>query len=271
LRNQLKGFVPNTITGNFDTVSFTGNQLNPTVMPRLEVGYRLADNWGSLQFDYRFLSTQGSDTLVTGNNTVPAMPASQQGRLTFNILDLTYVSQSFSLRPNWEFRGGVGPRMMTLFFDSRIQFLNPGADLGAFLSQGESNSFYGFGGWAFLDVERHTCFKGLSIFGRMEGMDLYSRITQNFTETVAGGPGALPQTFYGRFTGGVGNAQLRGILGLSYLAPWWNYSRFMVGYQYESFFQVGRLTAVIGGGPDAPDDRAQLTLQGLFLRAEFNF
>jgi hypothetical protein len=59
----------------------------------------------------------------------------------------------------------------------------------------------------------------------------------------------------------------RGIVGLSYTVPGWNYSRFMLAYEYETFFQIGRLTSTTG----IPNTRGQLDAQGLFLRAELNF
>ncbi len=281
LRNQLRGVVTNPVTGNLETISFEGNPLNSTVMPRLELGYRLANGWGSLQIDYRFLTTQGKDTSVIGPlaggplipvppPTFTPTPANQEGRFDFNILDLTYVSQEFSLRPNWNLRAGVGFRFMTLYFDSRVQFLQiPAGGLGVPLSQSESNSFYGFGGWGFCDLERRLFLPGLSIFGRIEGQDVFARITQGFTETLFAGPGAVNQSASVRWFNGVGVAELRGILGLSYVVPKWNYSRFLVGYQYEAFFQIGRITSF--GSAGYPDDRASLNLDGLLLRAEFNF
>jgi hypothetical protein len=270
-RNQLKGYVTNEITGNLDQISFTGNPFNATVMPRLEVGYRLTDGWGGVMLGYRGLSTQGSDIQVTSNFTLPPSTVTQQGRLDFNIMDLTYVSHEYSLRPNWNFRAGVGFRVMTFFFDSRIQVLSPPPDVGGPLGQGESNHFYAFGGWAFVELERHTPLAGLNFYGRVEGQDLYSRLTQHFNETVFAGTGAPVQAYYTQGGTGVTIPELRGIVGLSYTAPKWNNSRFILAYQYESFFQVARLTTIIGGTPPAIDDRGQLNLQGLVLRAEFNF
>jgi len=281
LRNQLRGVVTNPVTGNLETISFQGNPLNDTVMPDLELGYRLANGWGSLQLGYRFLNTQGSDTSLNGPlaggaiisvsppNFAPAL-ASQKGQLDFNIIDLTYVSQWFSFRPNWYLRAGAGFRTMTLYFDSSIQFLDPThGGVGGPITQTESNFLYGFGGWGFCEAEWRCGIPGLSVFGRMEGMDAYARISQNFNEILFAGPGAASQTAGVRWYNGVGVPELRGTVGLSYVVPKWNYSRFTVGYQYEAFFQIGRITEF--GLSNYPDDRGQLTLQGLVLRAEFNF
>ncbi len=276
LREQLRGYVNNPVTDAVDTISYKGNPLNNAVMPRLEFGYRLANNWGGLQVDWRFLSTQGSAILDAGPlaggpiNPLPIqngapMSAKQQGTLNFNILDLTYASRSFALAPCFELRAGAGPRFMSLYFDNTIQFLDPGLiPTGGALAQTMSNSFYGFGGWAFCDLSWRTGIPGLCVFGRVEGMDLFARINQRYAEDVSTGPAAPSLLTYARFYNDVGVSEVRGILGLTYTVPKWNYTRFALGYQYESFFQIGRLT-VFGNNP-APDTRGQLNLQGLFLR-----
>jgi hypothetical protein len=57
------------------------------------------------------------------------------------------------------------------------------------------------------------------------------------------------------------------VVGLSYDVPQWNHSRFLLGYQYEQFFQIGRQSPISG----IIDTRGSLDAHGFFLRAEFNF
>jgi hypothetical protein len=257
LRNQLNNPVQNTLTGNMDTVAFAGNRLDPTVSPRFEVGYRLPNGWGSLQLGYRFLVSQGG-TLHLFNQ----MPATVQGGFDYNMIDLTYVSREFSLGPLWEMRWGVGLRSLFLYFDANLAVLNPASDPGTVLGQRETNHDKAIGAWAFLDLSRRvSSIPGLAFFGRMEGTDMLSRIKQTAAETVANGAGVEPLVFDTRFDNSVGLNILAGVAGLSYTVPQWNYSRFMAGYQYETYFQIGRIQ----------NSRAQLDVQGLFLRAEFNF
>jgi hypothetical protein len=101
----------------------------------------------------------------------------------------------------------------------------------------------------------------------VEGTDGYARNSQNYTETVAGNPGAAPAFSQIRFDGPSGVSLLRGEVGLSYTVPGWNYARFAVGGLYESWFQIGRQTPTSG----VIDTRGQLDVYGLFLRAEINF
>jgi hypothetical protein len=267
LRNQLGGPVLNPFTGNADVVKFPGNRLDAAISPRVELGYRLPDGWGALSVGYRYLGSRGHDEVTTGPEDEFQGTADQVGRLDYSILDFEYSSREFSLGPVCNMRWGVGARMMFLFFDSRIRFLDPGADPGSVLTQSESSFTTAWGGFAFLDLERQIGDSGLAVFGRVEFTDFFARSRQNYAETVAGNPGGPSQLLQTTVSGSVGVSVARGVAGLSYTVPRWNYSRFMIGYEYETFFQIGRLTPISG----IVDTRGQLDAQGLFLRGEVNF
>jgi hypothetical protein len=266
LRNQLGGPVTNGLTGAADFIKFQGNPVNPTISPRFELGYRFPGNWGGIQFGYRFLTTQGSDNLITGPEDDIQAPAHQVGVLNFNLIDLTYVSREFSLGPYWNLRWGAGARALFLYFNSGLQFLNPGPAVGTIFALNESNSTSGFGVWTFIDLERKMPIDGLALFGRFEATDLESQIRQGYSETVVG-PGGAPLPFAARYDFSVGNPILREVVGVSYTVPQWNYIRFMAGVQYETFFAIGRDQNT----SNVPNSRGQLDLYGLFLRAEINF
>lgn len=274
-RNQLNSPMPNPVTGKTDEVQFPGNQFNPTVSPRIEIGYRFPDNWGTCQFGYTSIASQGRDIVFTGvqpqdSNTSDSFQgyAGQEGRLDLNMMDLSYVSQDFIMGPQWNFRAGAGARYLASYLDSRIQFLAPAAGPGAILAQSESNRNSAGGVWAFLDVE-HELFgiPGLYFFGRGEASQLYCRIRQNYAEEIVNAAGAGTQLIQVQNASGIGLPILRGVVGLSYTVPQWNYMRFMIGYQYGSFFQLGRLTST----NEVTDTRGQLDIQGLLLRAEIHF
>lgn len=266
LRNQLGGPVTNGITGATDFIKFQGNPVNPTISPRFEIGYRFPGNWGGFQLGYRFLTTQGSDHLTTGPEDNIQAPAQQQGVLNFNLIDFFYVSREFSFGPYWNLRWGAGARALFLYFNSGLRFLNPGSALGDIFAQNESNSVSGFGVGTFIDLERKMPIDGLALFGRFEATDLEAQVRQGYSETVTG-PGGAPLTFNARYDFSVGVPILREVVGASYTVPQWNYSRFMAGIQYETYFQIGRDQLTNG----IPNSRGQLDLYGLFFRAEFNF
>ena len=266
LRNQLGGPVTNSITGKTDFIKFQGNPVDATISPRFELGYRFPGNWGGFQLGYRFLTTQGSEQMTTGPEDDIQAPANQMGILNFNLIDFTYVSREFSLGPYWNLRWGAGARALFLYFNSGLKFINPGSALSDVLAQNESNSLSGFGVWSFIDLERKMPIEGLALFGRFEATDLEAEIRQGYSETVLGPSGTL-LPFNARYDFSVGVPILREVVGASYTVPQWNYCRFMLGLQYETFFQIGRDQMTNG----IPDSRGQLDLYGLILRAEFNF
>jgi hypothetical protein len=249
------------ITG--DIISFPGNRLNATVTPRFELGYRFPDGFGELRLSYRFLDSSGSDTVTVGD----LGPAAQRGRLDVNLIDLDFGTREFSLGPDWEMRTAVGLRYATAFFDSQVTFLRPvtvqeapfGTAPFTRLSQSEAvgNRYIGVHG--VLEVGRKLWVPDLTLFGRIEGAGLYGRVHQTFKETFVEPPG-FTQT---RVTNGVGTPMLATQVGLSYDVPRWNHCRFMIGYQFEMWWQFGRGNNDLSFG--TLDD------QGVFLRAEFTF
>jgi hypothetical protein len=263
-RNQFAIPVPNNVTQTTDIVAFSGNKLDTAFSPRFELGYRFADGFGSVQLGYRFLTTQGKDFLTTGPEDVVQGDASQMGRLNYNIVDLDYVSREFYLDPNWELRWGVGMQVATLYYDSRLQFLNPASDPGTILGQQESNYLWCLGAHGILDLSRKLPIQGLAAFTRIEMSGNGGRLVQTGRELVVGNLGDAPQQlFENRLHRSIGNPMASWTLGLSYTVPHWNYSRFMLGYQYETWWDIGRVISNNSFG--------QLDTYGLFLRAEFNF
>ncbi len=249
------------ITG--DIVRMPSNQFNPTVSPRFELGYRLPDGWGEVRLGYRFLDTTASDTIV-----LPQLgPAARNARLDVQFADLDYATREFALLPGWEMRTAVGLRYANVFFDSQAAFLEPTAvqeipyGLAPFtrLSEYESLSTWYIGAHAILEVGRKLGDSGFTLFGRAEGSGLFGRTTQTFTERFVEAPGSTGI----RVSGNLGAPIVAGQVGLSYDVPQWHHSRFLIGYQYEAWWQFGRGDNDLSFGT--------LTDQGLFLRAEFNF
>ena len=164
-------------------------------------------------------------------------------------------------------RTAVGLRYATAFFDSQVTFLRPTTvqlapfGTGPFtrLSQTEAVGNRYLGAHGVFEIGRKLWVPGLTAFARLEGAGMYGRVHQTFKETFVEAPGAT-QT---RVTNGVGTPLLDAQLGLSYGVPGWNRCRFMLGYQFEMWWQFGRGNNDLSFG--TLDD------QGVFLRAELNF
>jgi hypothetical protein len=256
LRNQV--IVPVTVSPTqTDTLQFPGNRLDPTISPRVEGGYRFPDGWGGLQLAYSFEDTSGSNSGFSDPG-----PLAQHGRLTVNIVEFDYVSREFSLGPHWEMRWGIGAQAMSFFFDSAVTFLNPGTAPGTVLSQTVASSTVPYGGHALLDLSWRAPVPGLAVVGRLKIADSFGRIRQTGTEQLEGPAGGGTVVLFRSTTAtSVTVASGSAMFGLSYTVPGWNQSRFLLGYQYEVFFDIGRLN----------NGRGQLDNQALFLRAELNF
>jgi hypothetical protein len=128
----------------------------------------------------------------------------------------------------------------------------------------ETNHVYAFGPHGVLDLSRKIPVPGLAVFGRMEGTGMVGRYGETFSEELAPTPDAsLPLFAQTRVNKTAVPTTLGGEVGLSYTLPEWNHSRFLIGYQYEAFFDVARIAE--------NGSRAHLNVQGLFLRAELNF
>ena len=269
---QTSGVAPNSAVGlppgdglpiTGDIVNFPFHRLNITVTPRIELGYRFPEGFGEVRLGYRFMDSSGSDSVFVNQLGF----AAQRNRLDVQFIDLDYATREFALPAGWELRPAVGVRYATAFLDSRVAFRNPvpiqevpfGTAPFTRLTQYEAVSSRWIGAHAVMEIGRKLGVSGWTFFGRAEGSGLYGRTHQTFTETFVEAPG-----FTGiRVTNGVGAPIVAAQAGFSHDVPRWNHSRFLIGYQYEAWWQFGR------GNND--QSFGTLTDQGLFLRGEFNF
>ena len=75
-----------------NTVALPSAELDWTVAPRFELGYRLPSGFGAFALAYRFLTTEGTQGTIGADG-----PASLHSRLELNEVDFDYVSREFSL------------------------------------------------------------------------------------------------------------------------------------------------------------------------------
>lgn len=238
------------------SVHLPSAELDWTAMPRFELGYRMKDDLGELAAAFRFLYTEGEQTVPGYDFFGPGWLTS---RLNLNVLDLDYRTGAFDLGPRgtyaslWACQWAVGLRLANVFFDSRAQ--------GRFLEQRTSNLFVGLGPHAALQMERRFGDTGLSLYGKLDAAVPIGRVSQAFEEVVHfnGDGGALGGAT--RQSGTQATPTLTFQVGLSWQPPRYDFSRFALGYYYEQWWYVGQLEA----------SRGDLTLQGLFFRGGIEF
>jgi hypothetical protein len=261
VKNRLMGMVQ-IGTNAPDTVQLESASLDWTVAPRFEVGYRLPSGFGEFALAYRFFSSQGTSVF-------PAVdaPADVQSRLAVSMVDLDYVSREYSLWSRWDMKWRAGLRIVSIYFDSRADepFDLAAAGSGVF-EQRTSNSFVGFGPHVGLELARRFEQSGLALVGRIDGGGQLGRIRHGFFEvsTTAGPDGQL-LTGETRLSGSQDVPVLSWQLGLSWQPPGPRYQdvHFFLGYHYEYWWNVGRLSSTTS--------RGEMSDQGIFMWAEFNF
>lgn len=248
LRNRLVNTVD--VAGLFtDTVHVPTADLCWTVSPRFELGYRLTEGAGEFVASYYFLATQGSATVVGFD---PFGDAVLTSNLYLHAFDFDYANHEYSLGPLWDMRWRIGARLTNVFFDSQIQ--------GPFVEQRTTNFFLGAGPHAGLDLRRRIAGTGAAMFGRVEGAGSLGRLTQGFEETFA--IGGTP------VVGGANRVSViqwvptvRAQAGMAW-SPWCNTPLTISGgYVFEGWWYLG----------EANGSSATLTLNGIFLRAEWNY
>jgi len=233
-----------------NTVQLPSAGLDWTGSPRLELGYRLAEGLGELVFSYQALETDGSTILpgfdLDGGNGV------LNSRLDVYVLDFDYVSREYSLGPRWDMKWKAGLRVANVSFDSVAD--------GFFLEQRTRNDFWGVGPHAGLQVWRALDVPGLALYGKIEGATVLGDIKQTFEEEIATDAGVLVGVTAQHQDQAVPvlNAQA----GLAWTPCWRGQRlRFAGGYELEQWWYLGQ----------AGDSRAELTVQGLFLRGEWRY
>lgn len=224
-------------------------ELDTTVAPRVELGYRLPEGLGAFLLSYRFFASDGSLRFPSDDSPEGGRITS---RLDVNILDLDYASQEHSPAPAWDMKWTVGVRLANLFLDSRAE--------ARLLSQRVSNRFLGAGPHVGLDLWRNLPIPGLSLQFRGEGALAVGNARQGFEEvfTLADGSRLGAASTVDR-TNAVPSLHFQ--VGLAWTPPGWMGTRLSAGYLYEHWWFVGNAGA----------SRADVRNQGLFLRAEYEF
>jgi hypothetical protein len=226
-----------------DTVTLPSANLQWTLSPRFEIGYRCGEATGDFLVSYRFLATGGS-TFTPAFDTA-GNPGALRSRLSINVIDADYASREPSLLPWVEMRWRIGVRVAGLFFDSE--------EASPLLQQHVSNWFWGVGPHATLELwcPIHDTHAGL--FCKIDGAGVLGRVQQGFEETLGTASGFtrqaqnMPTTMLNVEAG----------VGWTPRETW----RFSAGYIYEHWWD-----ATVAAG-----SRGDVWMQGVFVRGEWRY
>ncbi len=221
-----------------------------TGAPRIEVGYRLPAAVGELAVSYRLLATEGTGN-ITGFDA--AGDGALKSRLDANVIFLDYSSREFSLWPGADMKAHVGVCLPSIFFDSQA--------VGALREERFINYYFGAGPHLGFDFWQQLPVAGLDLYTRLEGTDTVGHVQQRFEESLASvGSGSS-------FIKRVREVPMLHLdVGVSYTAPGpGKQLRFLAGYTIERWWYLAQTYNI-----DNPS-RGELTVQGIFLRAEWGF
>jgi hypothetical protein len=239
-----------------EIVNLPSAGLNWTAYPRVEVGYRLPEGFGEFALAYRGLATEG-------NTTIPGFdgPAALHSKLALNSADFDYASLEFSLLPSIAMKWRVGARFSSIYFDSGdIQSPQLASAGSGVLGQQESNYYWGIGVHAGLELAWNTHWHGLLVVGSTDLADSFGRIRQQYSEQVVTPSPALQAT---SISSSQDAPSAIGRAGLAWRPPELPELRIFAGYQYEYWWNVGRISLITA--------RGELWDQGVVLQAQYDF
>jgi hypothetical protein len=251
LKPTYKNHLQGTVTfpdGTTDTLDVPNVPLGWTGSPTFQFGYKLPDSCGEFLIGYRFITSQG-----TQNENTDFGDAFVKSRLSVNVIDFDYNTARYSPGPRWDLRWTIGARIATVFYDTSID--------NTAVFESASSYFYGAGPHAGFELERKLpVFPSFGFFVKGDAAVLIGSIKQQFTETVTDASG---NTFGGstwqRKTQSVETVNVQA--GISYTPPNFECLKFMLGYEFEYWFSVGR----------SNQSQGDLQTQGVFLRGQFDF
>src|SRR5262249_27062322 len=143
-KNRLIDTLPN---GDVERVPSA--ELDWTVAPRLEFGYRLPAAFGQISLAYRGFGADGSST---ARDSVASSGVALRSRLDLNQLDVDYGSHELSLWPEAIMHWRLGVRLANLYYDARGSELVGGP--AGVLEREVTNHYWGLGPHGGLELSQ---------------------------------------------------------------------------------------------------------------------
>ena len=156
-------------------------------------------------------------------------------------------------------------RQGNIYFDSRETESFAAAAAGSgIVATRVTNHHLGWGPHYGLELDRQWNWTGLSFVTWADGATLLGRTVQHYQEvSTTLGPDGLPLVGERKESNPQTIPIVSIFLGIAWQPPRFPRFRGSVGYEYEYWWNVGRISNI------AP--RGELSDQGVLLRAEFNF
>jgi hypothetical protein len=228
-------------------------------VPEFSVGYRFSQGAGELRLSYRLVETSGTQ-MLPGTDAY-GNPAQLHSTLNVQTLDFDYISpeylsegQDISRLLFRDLRAGIGLRAAAAYFDNRASG-SPIADTHM------SSAFGGVGPRMFVELHQDLGRPDFQFYTRVSGTGVLGPILQQFDQTSVSG-GSTSFGSYDTHNKNIGMGIFQVESGFSWEPQAFSRRfRFTAAYSWERWWNFGRT--------DSSD--AELTLQGLVIRAEFRY
>jgi hypothetical protein len=242
------------------TVGVNPSRLDWTVSPRFELGYRLPSGFGGVSLAYRFLVAQGSEGAIGADG-----PATLSSRLDINSADFSWSSREYTpWGKNWDMRVRVGVRYVYVYFDSQAHEPFAEAAVGSEInSQRTTNSFVGIGATSALQVSRRLDFWGLRATGLIDFAEPLGRVRQGYFYSATTSANGQPQSANTFVSSSMAAPILTTQLGLDWQPPNYANFRMFAGWQFEYWWNVGRLLPF--------SELGYFFINGIVLRGEWKY
>jgi len=260
VKGVLSGMVQVPNAAMPDTVSLPTASLRWTAAPALQIGYRLPSGFGEFALGYRGLYSSGNDTTAGMDCT-----SFLHSQLNVTQIDFDYLSREFSLLPHWNMKWHVGVRLAYVYFDGQaLEPIDVAAAGSTIFEQRFSNSYWGIGPHAGVELQRTFGGSGVSFITGLDLATLLGRVKQGFfeTSTMQDDNGQL-LTGENVMSGSQDVPVVNFQAGIAWQPPEFPQAQLFVGYTYEYWWNVGRLSNA--------GTSAQLIDQGVAVRLAINY
>jgi hypothetical protein len=186
-----------------------------------------------------------------------------------NVANFDYESWAFTPDDHWTMKWRVGARLAYIYYDSILgQSPETAAGGTGILQERATNMFSAIGPHASVELTRQLATPEWQFLTRLDFASLFGRVKQDASETALS-PGSPSGVAWGEtpLSTSQTSPAVNYLAGLNYHPERWPNVDAFLGYQFEYWWNVGRLSLEQG----YLRSRGDLMMQGMLLRVQFNY
>jgi hypothetical protein len=224
-------------------------------MPTLTVGYRRPEGLGDLSASYRFLFSQGTDSI----SPIGGGSGTRSSNLQLHVVDLDCTFADLFPNDLW-----LVPRQTRLSAGIRVAGIRDrvSAQGGTIVGQTASNTFVGAGPHVAFETLYPIASNRFEIFTKFDGAGVIGADRQTFSQTIVNPGPTFVSGAASSATSAIATPVIGVRAGLNWYPAWGcGNVKMSAGYQWERWFNLGINSS----------SYSELTIQGPFVRGEIAF